>query len=273
MPNKENALGAFLKDRRAKLDPAGLGFSMQRRRTPGLRREEVARLANISPTWYAWIEQGRGGTPSVEALDRISRALALTESEREHLFLLAFGSSPAARYESRDEISPLLRRILDRLTVSPAIVRNAVWDILAWNKAALAVLEDYAKLPPRRRNILRLIFASERVRSAQSDWESVARFVVATFRAETVRAGAAGETAALVEELRRSSPEFEKIWNENEVRTNGEACKTLLHPQAGPIRLEFTAFAVDGRPDLTLMIYDPDTREDEEKIEALLRSA
>src|SRR5580704_17061606 len=109
----ETLLGDFLKHRRAKLDPAAFGFAPRRRRTPGLRREEVAQRANISPTWYTWLEQGRGGAPSPDVLNRISRALMLTEVEREHLFLLGLGRPPEARYRKNDGATPRLKRVLD----------------------------------------------------------------------------------------------------------------------------------------------------------------
>src|SRR5689334_23478999 len=102
----ENLLGTYLRDRRTKLDPAAFGFSATRRRTPGLRREEVAQRANVSPTWYTWLEQGRGGAPSADVLDRIARALLLTETEREHLFLLALGRPPEIRYQPAQSVPP-----------------------------------------------------------------------------------------------------------------------------------------------------------------------
>src|SRR5579863_3003611 len=119
---RENLLGTYLKDRRAKLDPAAFGFASGRRRTPGLRREEVAQRANISPTWYTWLEQGRGGAPSADVLDRIARALMLTEVEREHLFLLGLGRPPQVRYRAAEAVTPRLQRVLDALELSPAIV-------------------------------------------------------------------------------------------------------------------------------------------------------
>src|SRR5438270_12177465 len=109
----DNVLGAYLRDRRMKLDPAALGFPSERRRTPGLRREEVAQRANISPTWYTWLEQGRGGAPSADVLDRLSRAFMLTDVEREHLFLLGLGRPPEARYRQNDGATPRLQRVLD----------------------------------------------------------------------------------------------------------------------------------------------------------------
>src|SRR5690242_18987907 len=180
-------LGDYLRDRRMKLDPATFGFPMGRRRTPGLRREEVAQRANVSATWYTWLEQGRGGAPSSEVLERISRALMLTEAEREHLFLLGLGRPPEVRYRVTEGVTPRLQRLLDTLELCPAIVRNLTWDVVAWNRAAAVVLTDYGSLPPERRNILRLMFLDPRVRSAQPDWDGVARFVVAAFRADAAR--------------------------------------------------------------------------------------
>jgi transcriptional regulator with XRE-family HTH domain len=268
----ENLLGTYLKDRRAKLDPATFGFSLNRRRTPGLRREEVAQRANVSATWYTWLEQGRGGAPSVEVLERIARALMLTEVEREHLFLLAFGRPPEVRYQTTEGVTPRLQRILDALELSPAIVKTPTWDVIAWNRAATLLLTDYGALAPEQRNILRLMFSSPRVRAAQYDWESVARFVVAAFRADMARAGATTQAAALVEELRRLSPEFERLWRDNDVRNYGGGLKRMRHPIAGPIAFEYSAFSVDGRPDLGMVIYHPATPEDAERIKALMRS-
>src|SRR6478752_4043505 len=128
----ERGLGTYLKDRRSKLDPAAFGFSAERRRTPGLRREEVAQRASISPTWYTWLEQGRGGPPSADVLDRLARALMLTELEREHLFLLGLGRPPEARYRKDEGVTPRLHRVLEALEPCPALIRTATWDVVAW---------------------------------------------------------------------------------------------------------------------------------------------
>ncbi|MDB5562662.1 MAG: transcriptional regulator [Hyphomicrobiales bacterium] len=270
----DNLLGTYLKDRRAKLDPAAFGFSLTRRRTPGLRREEVAQRANVSATWYTWLEQGRGGAASADVLDRIARAMMLTEVEREHLFLLGLGRPPEVRYQAADGVTPRLQRVLDSLEFSPAYVKTSTWDVVAWNRAASSVLHDYGALAPEQRNILRLMFCTPRVREAQTDWHGVARFAVAAFRADVARAGAAQKVKALVDELCRLSPEFEAIWSENDVRsTYGEVAKTLRHPLAGLITLEYSAFAVDGRAELDLVIYNPATPADRERIGLLIRSA
>lgn len=266
----ESQLGSYLKDRRTRLDPAAFGFPLMRRRTPGLRREEVAQRANVSATWYTWLEQGRGGAPSPEVLERISRALMLTEVEREHLFLLGLGRPPEVRHRVTEGVTPRLQRVLDALELSPAIIKSSTWDVLAWNRAAAAVLTDYGSLPADQRNILRLIFLDPRVRAAQPDWEAVARFVVAAFRADAARAGASRNVQALVEELSRLSPQFAAMWRDNDVRSYGEGTKLIRHPQVGLLAFEYSAFGVDGRPDLGMVIYNPATQKDGDRIQALL---
>lgn len=270
--SNDNPLGNYLKDRRSKLDPAALGFPMKRRRTPGLRREEVAQRANVSATWYTWLEQGRGGAPSPEVLDRIARALMLTDVEREHIFLLALGRTPQVRYHAIDGVTPRLQRVLDALEFTPAFIKTATWDVVAWNRAASIVLRDYDALEAHQRNILRLIFFDHNVREAQLDWESVARFCVAAFRADAARGGASREIEALVEELSQRSPDFAQMWRSNDVQAYGQGTKYLRHPQLGLISMEYSAFAVDGRPDLSMVIYNPATPADAERIMALVKS-
>ncbi|EEA04153.1 transcriptional regulator, XRE family [Burkholderia sp. H160] len=256
--NTAQTLGDFLRSRRTRLDPASFGFS-GRRRTPGLRREEVAQRANISSTWYTWLEQGRGGAPSAAVLERICAALMLTNTEREHLFMLGLGRPPEVRYQSTDGVDPRLQRVLDSLEASPSIIKTATWDVVAWNRAAAIVLTDYSTLPPGQRNILRFLFGDPAVRAKQHDWESVARIVVGTFRADVARAGLASEVGDMVDDLCRTSPDFERMWRENQVFSHGdvEHVKRLLHPQLGAIDMEYSLFVVDGRPDLSMLVYTP----------------
>jgi transcriptional regulator with XRE-family HTH domain len=272
-PAIETLLGSYLRDRRMKLAPAAFGFPAERRRTPGLRREEVAQRANISPTWYTWLEQGRGGAPSADVLDRISRALMLTEVEREHLFLLGLGRPPEIRYRENDGVTPRLQRVLDALEPSPALIRTATWNVVAWNRAATIMLGDYGALPPQQRNVLRIIFLDPGSRAVQEDWASVARFVVGAFRVDTARAGAAAEVGPLVDELCRLSPEFRTIWQDNDIRSHGEAVKHIRHPVLGPLAFEYSVFAVDGRTDLSMVVYNPATPADAEKIRSRLGQA
>lgn len=271
MPDQSShTLGHYLKDCRGRLDPTTLGFPSGRRRTPGLRREEVALRANISPTWYTWLEQGRGGSPSAEVLNRIAESLLLTDSEREHLFMLAFGHPPEVIYKPPEGVSPRLQRLLDSLETSPAIIKTATWDVLAWNRAAAVVLTDYATLPIEQRNILRLIFCNPRIRAGQLDWEAMARFVVGAFRADAIRAGAQSEVTQLAEELCSQSPEFAALWSDNDVRVHGDGVKRLRHETLGLIELEYSGFAVEGRSDLGMIVYSPMTMPDADRIRTLI---
>ncbi len=264
-----NRLGTYMRDRRTRLDPTALGFG-GRRRTPGLRREEVAQRANISPTWYTWLEQGRGGAPSADVLDRIATGLMLTDPEREHLFVLGLGRPPEVRYKPTYGVTPRLQRVLDALVVGPAIIKTATWDVVAWNHAAAMLLTDYAKLPREGRNIMRLMFAAPGARARQEDWRSVARYVVGAFRADAARAGANAEIAQIVEELSRISPEFEALWRDNEVAARGEGLKRLHHAELGLLELEFSAFALDGRPELGMVVYNPATDDVADRIRSYL---
>ena len=269
----ENLLGTYLRDRREKLDPAALGFPSERRRTPGLRREEVAQRANISPTWYTWLEQGRGGAPSADVLDRIARALMLTDLEREHLFLVGLGRPPEARYRRKEGVTPRLQRVLDALDPCPATIRTATWDVIAWNRAAKVLLMDFESMPPGERTLLRFTFLDPRAREVQYDWESVARLVLGAFRLDAARAGATDDMARLVDELSRRSPEFTAMWLGGDAPLGHgdlEAVKHIRHPLLGPLEFEHSTFAVDGRTDLSLVVYNPTTPRDAKRIASLL---
>jgi len=183
--------------------------------------------------------------------------LMLTEPEREHLFMLGLGRPPEVRYKSTEGITPRLQRLLDTLDASPAFVKTATWDVVAWNAAAAVVLTDYGKLPEGQRNLLRQIFSSPSLRAKQHDWEGLARFVVGAFRADAARAGAMSEVSDLVDELSKSSPEFAAFWGENDVRLQSDGLKRIEHPDLGTVELEYSAFSVDGRPDLGMMVYNP----------------
>lgn len=271
MDQDHNLLGSFLRTRRARLDPASFGLPLTRRRTPGLRREEVAQIANVSATWYTWLEQGRGGAPSADVLDRLSRALELTEEEREHMFLLAQERPPRVQCADDDTITPQMQRVLDALADSPAIIKTPDWTVLAWNRAASVVLADYASLPPGERNVLKLLFGKGKP-THLPNWESVARMMVASVRRDVTRAGMRPETQALIDDLVRDSAEFRALWQEQDVHAHGEGQKAIVHPRAGLITLEYSTFAVDGRPDLALVVFNPATDGDRDAVRALLAS-
>jgi hypothetical protein len=197
----------------------------------------------------------------------------LTEPERDHLHILAFGHPPEPHYRQRESITPRLQRVLDAMPFSPAIIRTATWDVVAWNRAAAMILTDYARLPKEQRNILRMMFSDERVRSAQDDWRNVARYVVGAVRADAARAGAGVEIRQLVDELSARSPEFKGMWDDNEITTTREGSKRLHHPVLGAIELEFSTFAIEGRSDLNMMVYSPANAGVMEQFRALLAGA
>jgi len=270
MNDERNKLGEFLKDRRSKLDPETFGYPRQRRRTPGLRREEVALRAHVSVTWYTWLEQGRGGAPSAAVLGRVAQALLLTEVEREHLFLLALGRPPEVHYRAPGGIDAPLQRVLDALEYSPAVVKTATWDVVAQNRAAATLMADFLSVEPGRRNVLRAMFCDVRYRAAMLHWERCARFAVATFRADVTRAGAEREAKPLVDELCLRSEEFKAIWHEQGVRSQSDGIKGLRHPVLGEIELEYSAFAVGDRPGLRLVVWNPVRAVDTERVKAIL---
>ncbi|MCC3701881.1 helix-turn-helix transcriptional regulator [Rouxiella badensis] len=269
--SEQNLLGNFLKDRRSRLDAASLGFSMTRRRTPGLRREEVALRANVSTTWYTWLEQGREGAPSSDVLERLARALALSDVEREYLFLLAQNRPPQLHHQPPATVSAQLQRLLDAMENIPAFVKTADWTVVAWNRAASVVLADYAEMTYEERNILRMVFCCPSKRAVMPEWEKVASFVVATFRAESARAGMTDASRALIEELNAASPEFKALWLDQNVSHHGEGTKRINHARVGLIHLDYSSFAVEGNPNLSLVIYNPSTEIDKKNVHALLR--
>lgn len=268
LPGSSLNLGGFLRDRRERLPPNADALS--RRRTPGLRREEVATRANVSVTWYTWLEQGRGGPPSDGVLERLARALELDAAGREVLFLLAQQRPPPLKPTPSAAATPALQRVLDALSTSPAIVKTPTWDIVAWNAAAAAVLADYAAMPVHERNVLRRLFGTSAVRASLPDWEADARFALAVFRVDAARAGDGSEAAALAAELQASSADFRRLWADNEMRSNGVGLKRLQHPVAGALTLEYSAFSVDSAGGLTMVVFTPTSPAEALAIAALL---
>jgi len=261
-------LGGFLRDRRERLSPEpGV---QGRRRTPGLRREEVATRAGVSVTWYTWLEQERGGPPSNEVLERLARALELDDAGREVLFLLAQQRPPPLRPSPIPAVTPALQRVLDGFPTSAAIIKTPTWDVVAWNEAAVAVLGDYSALPARERNVLRRLFDPENPRRAHPDWEHDARFAIAVFRMDVARAGDSTAAGALAAEMQASSGDFRRLWAENGISNHWVGLKRFDHPLAGPFSLETSAFAVDGADGLSMIVFSPLAAADVRAVEVLL---
>jgi transcriptional regulator with XRE-family HTH domain len=233
------ALAAFLRSRREALSPGDVGLPEgPRRRTPGLRREEVAALAGMSADYYVRIEQGRGPRPSRQMLSAIARALCLTDDERDHVFRLG-GEAPVERGPSRDVPSGVLR-LLDALEEIPALVCDATYEVLAWNPMAAALITDFSSLTGLERNVIWRFFTSRAARE-RHDPESAAAFAresVADLRGATARYPGDPRMQALVDGLLERSTEFRQLWELHEVAVRRSASKRLHHPLVGWLDLD-----------------------------------
>jgi transcriptional regulator with XRE-family HTH domain len=251
---RRSALGAFLRGQREKLDPARFGLAdTRRRRTPGLRREEVAQRAGVGVTWYTWLEQGRDIHPSREALDFIADALELGPTAREHLFTLAGHTVGEPRDLGSVRVPPSLRPILAALDPNPAYVNDLRWNVLAWNGAADAVF-GLSSQPDDERNSLLQMFTRSAYRKSMVDWEGMAASMVATFRMNIGPYLGDASVDALLTRLRRSA-DFVRLWNRHDVSVRKMGRKTVRHPKLGELVFEHQAFQVIEEPTLRLVVY------------------
>jgi len=258
-------LSGFLKSRRARISPAIVGLQNgHRRRTPGLRREEVADLAGVGLTWYTWLEQGRDIRVSPQVLSAIARALQLEPAERAHLFRLA-GHAPPATEPPTASISPRLRRVLDAWDPFPAHVAGRRRDLLAWNRASEAV-NGWSQLPEDKLNLLWFMFLVPSTRRLLLDWEKEAPLSVAALRAEAGRDLGEPDYQELITELIEGSREFAAIWARQDVRGRQEGLKRFQHPELGRLDLEYTSFQVAEQPSLRLYLYTPADERTETKL-------
>lgn len=253
---RQKALGNFLATRRARLSPANLGLPVTtRRRTPGLRREEVAQLSGVSITWYTWLEQGRDIHVSDQVLESIATALQLGIDERNHLFRLANKQVPGNLPSITKTVSPALQTVVDNLRTGPAWAIDHKWDILVWNQAACEVFGDYGEIPQKDRNILRFVFKDEELSQRLENWESFAQSMLATFRASCSKYVGTLWFARLVEELREFSPEFRDWWARHEVRATPIKHIKINHSRLGTLELNNISFQVMNNPELRMCVY------------------
>jgi transcriptional regulator with XRE-family HTH domain len=254
---RRDELGAFLRSRRERLTPEAVGLPpAPRRRTPGLRREEVAQIAGVGITWYTWLEQGRPINASAAVFDALARALLLDRHERAHLFTLAGHADPVDAPVPAAVPDPV-RAMLDALDPTPARVTNSRWDVLAYNRAEAAVMGDYALRPPEQRNIVWLLFCDAQLRERLAGWADDAGYVVAQLRASM--ADHLGEPAwrDLVAELSARSPDFARMWARHDVTGPALRVKQLVHPTAGLLRLETASLVLADRPGTRMTVHTP----------------
>jgi transcriptional regulator with XRE-family HTH domain len=250
---RRTELSDFLRTRRAKIAPSDVGLADgPRRRTPGLRREEVALLANIGSTWYTRLEQGLPINVSADVLAAISRALRLTTEERRHLYLLA-GLPLTIASQEEERVSELVQRVLDLLDPTPAYVRGRRWDVLAFNKAADA-LADFSSASGLGRNIVWRLFRDEGSQCRYGDLKCIMRRCVANFRSVAVKYPNDPAFTSLIDDLRANSPEFRQLWAEHDVLGSAEGLKQFLHPELGEFILDYTAFEIPGDGDMRMVV-------------------
>jgi transcriptional regulator with XRE-family HTH domain len=254
---RRTELADFLRKRRAVIKPEDVGLpGGGRRRTPGLRREEVAQLAGVGATWYTWLEQGRDVRASLDVLEALSRALRLTPAERTHLVLLGRGEEPPP-CKSEERVSSVVRRLIENLGVNPAYVLGRRWDYLAWNSAAAAVFGDFGAIPRAGRNHLWMHFMDPARREMFPDWERSSRVIVAKFRADSARHLGDPTFEELISTLRKSSPEFCKAWRKHEVARTAEGRKLIHHPVVGPLVFEHAVFNPQADREQRMILYSP----------------
>jgi len=246
-------LGEFLRHRREQLDPRKCGVgSVSRRRTPGLRREEVAELSGISVDWYVRLEQGRNSLPSRATVDALSKALRLSSVDRAHLLSLALRRQ--RRVFAKEMVPPNLVGIVEGLKTA-AYVIGARFDILCWNRKAVRLFRDYSRIPEAQRNTLYQMFTAPEMKERYPDWEREARGLLESFRAAFDFWSESPEFAGLVEALDSLSPEFRRWWKEHGIRLQPSGDKVMRRPGLGLIRMSYATFQCNDNPDLRLVVY------------------
>ena len=265
-------LADFLRRKRESIQPEEVGLKGGgRRRTPGLRREEVAQLAGVGATWYTWLEQGRDVRASLEVFESLATALRLTPAERTHLILLGRGEEAPPCKPPPERAAPSVKRLVQALGPNPAYVIGQRWDYLAWNEAACAVFGEFGGIPKAARNHLWQMFMDPVRRELWADWEQTSRLAVAKFRADSARHLGDPSFEELIQALRQSSPTFCKMWKRHEVSQAGHGRKEIRHPEAGTLLFEHAVFHPTDAPEQRLILYSPVAGSDTaERLERLI---
>jgi len=260
--DRRREIATFLRLRRERLQPEQVNLPRgNRRRTPGLRREEVAALAGVSTEWYTWLEQARDVQPSAETLRRIAAALRLEAGELQHLLTLAGlnGETGATLHARASSVTSRVQRLLDQFGQCPAWVHGERWDFLAWNRAATVIHDDIDAAQGFERNAVYRLFMHARMRDMLVDWERHARDIVAKLRVAHARYVDDPWFNELVSVLRAKSDEFARWWNEHNVQLPQGGVKRYRHPEAGPLSFEFSHLTIGGEPfdAAYLVVYVP----------------
>ena len=270
--SRRRELAAFLRSRRERLAPEQVGLSpSRRRRTPGLRREEVAQLAGVGVTWYTWLEQARNINASPQVLDAIARTLRFDSHEHAHLFTLA-GLPTTTIADECDRTPPAVQLLVDRLEPYPAAVLNARWDLLAFNRVNASFLPALESIPVEDRNCLWLAFTHPEWHAAIVDWEDAVSNMVAEYRATMAEHIDDPAWQSLVDRLHHASPEFTAVWERHDVVRLTSNAKRMRHPTAGVFNFVYTNLWLDHRPNSRIVVLTPNDDETAAKLQELHRS-
>jgi transcriptional regulator with XRE-family HTH domain len=266
---RRRELGAFLRSRRERIRPEQVGLrSLRRRRTPGLRREEVAQLAGLGVTWYTWLEQGRDIHASAQVLDAIARTLQFDAHEHSHLFTLA-GVATTTIADECVALCPTVQPLIDQLEPFPASVVNSRLDLLAWNRIYASFFDDLDAIPTEDRNILWLAFTHPDWRNVIVDWDDVAGRMVGEYRAAMAEHLDDPAWKTLVARLHRASPEFTEVWERHEVQGVESRTKRALHPTAGLLLLDYTNLWVGQQVGTRIIAFTPADARTRSRLESL----
>jgi transcriptional regulator with XRE-family HTH domain len=266
---RRRELAGFLRSRRERIAPEQVGLPpASRRRTPGLRREEVATLAGVGVTWYTWLEQGRDINASPQVLDAVARTLLLDPHERDHLFRLADAADNSGQSECT-ALSPTVQLLLDQLGPYPACARNARYDVLAYNEAYDELIGPFGDLPFDERNSLWRMFTNPDCRVRMLDWEEGTRRMVAEYRAAMAEHLAEPAWKCLVSRLTKASPEFTELWERHEVASPENLTKRYMHAEVGLLKLNYTHLWLGQRLGTRITTYSPADDQTDAKLQAL----
>lgn len=265
------ALGSFLKTRRQSLTPEQVSLPRTgRRRTPGLRREEVAELAQISTAWYTCLEQGRDVQASRATLERLASALRLNPTEKQHL--LQLGSEAPAGSQLSGQVPAVLLDTLKHLDPSPAFITDPLMNLLAWNQGAIAIFTDFGLLEKPKCNLLHYVLTDQRIREMYQGWESNARRLLAQFRLQSGALRDTPDGQRLLQDLHRHSEHFRMWWPLQDVHEKSSGTKVLQHPRAGEMHFQYTSLGCDDDPALSLFLHVPLNARTQRKLQDLVSS-
>lgn len=250
--NNENyrckELADFLKTRRAKISPSQAGLSSAaRRRTPGLRREEVAQLAGIGLTWYTWLEQGRDIHVSSAVIESLARVLRLDKQERIHLYRLANQPLPSDVSEAQSAVSPIYQHVLDSLKLCPSFISDRHWNVMAWNSAACFLLGDFHTMNARQRNVVWAMFTDDYFKQLYTDWEQYAKVLLGRFRSSCGKYIEDPWLIKFIDDLKNESAEFRLWWPLHNILDDSSVHKKMNHPQAGTLYFESSSFDIPDK--------------------------